>query len=165
MKSRINIPLLIALLIPIAMVVFIASSIYLPSLFVKPTTNFLYTTDGYSSPFRYDVKNGKLEKITFSDNYSFNGYAPPAIFIHDVETNKSREITFEESQSLQLDAKYVSDDGFEFTEGSYSSGMFPFGYSGSYRDNYFLKKGSYSKKLDLNTSGNYYGFRFIGWVK
>lgn len=162
MNNRINIPLVFAILIPIAMIIFIASSIYLPSLFIKPQSSFIYSTESYNASYRYEVVNKRLEKVIFSDNYSYSpSQYPPTLFFHDVTSNKSREITFEEAQSLNINPSQKSDDGFEIVDGSYSSGLF--GFSTSY-GTYFLKKGSYSKKLNLNTAGNYYGFKFLGWV-
>ena len=58
-----NIPLIFAISIPVLMVIGIALSIYLPTLFVKPEYDFLYSIGGdYSYRNEYAVENGKLVK-------------------------------------------------------------------------------------------------------
>lgn len=170
MRSKINIPLLVAIFIPIAMIIFISASIYLPVLFTHPKHNFLYSTGGYyHSDFDYVVTNSKLDKKLYPNTNNFPTYysnsGKKTLFLHNISENKSRQISFEEAQLLDLDSNPVSEDGFEVTEGSGSYGLFPF-FLGSYsRDSHFLKKDSYSQKLNLNTSGNYYGYMFLGWIK
>ena len=52
MQIKKNISLIVAIAIPIAMILFVAASIYLPSIFVKPHDNFVYTFgDAYARPY------------------------------------------------------------------------------------------------------------------
>ena len=61
MENKKNIPLIVALAIPILMIVLTAGSIYLPSLFVKPTSDFIYLIGGnYCYGKQYFVQGGRL---------------------------------------------------------------------------------------------------------
>ncbi len=149
------------------MILFIAASIYLPTLFIHPYQNFIYSTNSYSAPYEYVIQNGKLEKRPYP--YGSNSYYKPTdsqtLFIHDVKENKSRQISFEEAQGLNFDPNPISQEGFEIVQGSGSYGLFPFSYSGSSRYSHYLKKDSFSKRLNINTAGNYYDYKFLGWVQ
>ncbi len=167
MKNRINIPLVLALLIPVAMVLFITASIYLPVLFIKPSQNFLYSTgSNYSSDFYYEISQSHLQKINYpSPNNAYNRSSDQKLlFLHNVTENKSQPISFDEAQKLTLNPNPISSDGYEVTEGSGSYGLFPFSSSYS-RGTHYLKNRSYSQKLNILSSGNYYGYAFLGWVE
>jgi len=170
-----NITLVIGISIPILMILFVAGSIYLPGLFIKPHFNFLYVSGNdsyyyYNNGYQYSVQNDKLIKneIRQLENQNYN---PPRVesklYIYDVAKNESREISFEEAQNLNLDSNNMSPDGFEVTYGSRGDGFFPFFFR-SERDynTRYLKGHNVSKKLNLQLSGSYYNnFRFIGWIK
>ena len=59
-EKKNNVPLIVALSIPVLMIALIAVSIYLPAMFVKPTTNFIYSMGDYCSQNKYSVKIGKV---------------------------------------------------------------------------------------------------------
>ena len=165
-EKKKNIPLIVALSIPVLMIVLIATSIYLPALFIKPKTNFVYSVGGdYCSQIRYSVKSGKIienEIEKLENNYACH-YRDARLFYYDVERNTSREITLDETNNLTVDDSLKSPDGFEIVPGSYSYDIFFFSGS-SYYDKY-LKKGAYSRKLNTIGSTSYYDFKFIGWVR
>jgi len=168
-----NITLIVGISIPILMIVFVAASIYLPGLFIKPNVNFLYAYgDEYYSQERFTVQNGKLVKREVPRYESQSYYQPPReeskLFLHDVVKNESREVSFEEAQRLNLDSGTKSSDGFEVINGYQGGGFFPFfGGSGSDYNTRYLKGHNVSKKINLQQRGEsyYYDFRFLGWIK
>ena len=166
MENRKNVPLIVALSIPVLMIALIAISIYFPALFVSPKFDFVYSTDNeYCRFLKYSVKVGKIienEKQPANENNICRDSRDPRLYYYDVTRKISREITFEEAQKLTLDNAFQSPDGFEVVSGDRSFDVFFIGGS-SYYDKY-LKKGSYSRKLNI-PHNYYYDFRLIGWVK
>ena len=167
-EKRKNIPLIVALSIPVLMIVLIAISIYVPALFIKPTVNFVYSTGGdYCYQNRYSVKSGKIVENEIKkpeDNNSCRNYREARLFYYDVQHNMSREISMDEAVKLAVDDSIKSTDGFEVVSGSGSSDIFFFSGS-SYYDKY-LKKGAYNRRLNIvGPTSSYYDFKFIGWVK
>lgn len=127
MRPSQNISLVVGLAIPVLMIVLVALSIYVPALLSpEPQYDFLYVTgDDYWDSRQYEVQQGRLIKreVKYHDNYTL----PAArIFIHDVTTNQSREISFEEAQQLSLNSGSKSKDGWEVVRGSGHDGFFPF---------------------------------------
>jgi len=171
MNSKKNISFIVGIAIPIFMIVLIAVSIYLPSLFAPaPQFNFLYATGGnYGQNHQYGVENGVLVKyeVKYPEHYAPRD---AKLFMHDVSKNTDQEIAFEEAQKLKLDANVKSPDGYEVVYGSSEYGFFPFFFSGGHDYNaMYLKRNSVSKKLDLQSSsdGRYYyrNRRFLGWIR
>lgn len=184
-----NFAIVLAFVLPIALIAIIALSTYLPSFFLSTDYNFVYSscTDGrnyYSYRCdnylqkRYSVVNSKLvvndiDPAQDSDNDGIpdiNENYTARIFLHDTQKNESREITLEEAQTLSLNGLLTSPD--RVTVSSYydrSGGGFFFifgGGSSSY--GYYLTKGKSRDKLNLiNRDDRYYyrdNFQFIGWV-
>lgn len=170
MGSKKNISLIVGIAIPILMIVLIAVSIYLPSLFAPaPQFNFIYVTeDNYGQNFQFAVENGVLVKreVKYPEHYTPKD---ARLFIHDVMKNTDQEITFEDAQKLKLDSLLKSPDGYEVVYGSSDYGFFPFFYGGSDYNAMYLKGHNTSKKLDLqsSTDGRYYyrNRRFLGWIR
>ena len=180
MKTNRNISLIIGLAIPLLMIVLVAASIYLPSLFApSPKFNFLYVTgDDYYQAQQYVVEKGKLIKreVKYPEPYAtpYTPYTPGVarLFVHDVVRNESREISFEDAQQLSLNANIKSPDGFEVVYGSGSGGIFPlFFFSDIDYNAVYIKGHNASRKLNLQvgTAGNYHyyynRFRFLGWMR
>ena len=94
----------------------------------------------------------------------------PRLFIHDVSTNKDREVSFEEAQKLNLDASLISPDGYQVIRAEREDGFFSL-FFGGYRDynRMYLEGHNTSKKLELQSSDiGRYGYasrRFIGWIQ
>mgnify|MGYP001618316077 CR=1 FL=1 len=182
MKFRPNAPLLIGIGLPVLMVILVGASIYLPGMFAKkPAHNFVYSVPANSYSYygpgsaAYAVENGMLvEKPTPNSvqaEMAQTGVAPtkPSLYLHDVAANKSRAITFDEAAALSLDGNNESADGFSVINGGYGGGFFPiFGLSDSGGQKYYLKKGNYSRELNLSQNSSnrydYHMFQFIGWV-
>ncbi|OGX24547.1 MAG: hypothetical protein A3D10_08330 [Omnitrophica WOR_2 bacterium RIFCSPHIGHO2_02_FULL_48_11] len=169
-----NIPLIIGLSIPALMIVFVALSIYLPTFFVQPKINFLYSSGGdYYSASRYTVRDHHLaeNEIRYPENYATARWPEVRLFVHDVVKNTSREITPSEAQTLYLDSQTESPDGFSVVSGSGDGGLisiFFFAGIDSYYQKY-IKRGNFSRKLNLTPDvgrDNYYNnqIRFIGWI-
>ncbi len=172
MDTKKNIPLIVALSIPVSMIVLTAVSIYLPSMFAKPKIDFVYSSGGdYCNQNRYSVRNGKIIEIEIKkppEPSSCPAAPQPRIFYYDVTRDVSREITLEEANRFFIEDTFQSRDGFEIVTGGGDGGFF-FGGSSSYGNRY-LKRGGFSKKLNLNGAGsttyyNYYDYRFLGWIK
>lgn len=172
MINKEKIPLIIGLSIPVVMVMLLAISIYLPTLGVQPKTNFLYSYgDEYSRTKYYMEANKVLEReVKYPDYY--RAHKDAKLYVYDVTTGNSKEISYEQAKSLILDSSVKSPDGFEVASddsGSYSA--FPFFYSRSNYGQKYLKKGNYTKRLEINKmdgSQSYYydyGFNFLGWVQ
>jgi hypothetical protein len=174
MSIKKNLPLIAGITIPILLILFVAGSIYLPGLFVKPKYNFLYMTGpSYGQP--YLVANGKLEQNTATSSVigptAFPpNYAPtqnlPRLFVYDVRKNQSESISFADAQKLSLDTNPQSSDGFSIVSGGNDGGSFLFG--GAPSDSYYTKYltgHNISRKLNLPNQENYYAnFTFLGWI-
>lgn len=172
-----NITLVIGISIPILMILFVAGSIYLPGLFIKPHFNFLYVSGDdssyyyYNNGYQYSVQNGTLIKNEAKQPENQNYNPPrvePKLYLYDVAKNESKEISFAEAQNLQLDSSVKSPDEFEVVYGSRDDGFFPFFYGGGTDYNArYIKGHNVSKKLNLQLNGSSYynNFRFIGWIK
>lgn len=173
-----NITLSIGIAIPFLMIVFVAGSVYLPGLFIKPHYNFLYISgdDSYysynSSGYQYAIQDGKLIRREIKKS-SDQGYTPlpteTKIYVYDVAKDKSTEVSFEEAQNLILDSSVKSPDEFEVIYGNGSGGsFFPFFFGGTSDYNVrYIAGHNVSKKLNLHLNyGSYYNnFRFIGWIQ
>lgn len=164
MVNKKNIPLLIGVLIPIAMIILVAAAIYLPALFSQPKYDFIYLTGDYYYPQYYVDNDGKLVRkdvVPPEPNYPPN--TESRLFYHDIKTNESRQISYDEAKDYNLDINIKSPDGYEIVNGN-GAEFFPF-FGGSGNDSHYIKGHNASKKLNLQSQGGYYNFRFLGWVK
>lgn len=178
---------IIAFLLPVVFVAGVVLFTYIPNAFVSSNYNFIYSfcytgDDFYSrgceafsrdylivsdgrlvenlSALRQDVDNDGIRNE--DENYDVR------VFLHDTQTNRSKEISLEEAKTYSLDSLVTSPDGYNvglIKDSNSSSFLFPF-HTPS-RD-YYLKKGNAKKKLDLVINSNSYypyeTFRFLGWV-
>ncbi len=180
MKAKNNVSLIVGIAIPILMVLFVAGSIYLPGLFIKPSVDFLYMTSGYDRygcEFQYQVNagaqlhSGTLVKVR-STNYVEPGYVKTdcavRFFVYDVQTDTSKEYTFEEAQKLKLDPAQMSPDGFEVVRGGRGGDFFFLFDGGGNYDTMYIKGHNVSRKLKLEQATNgyyyYYDNPILGWV-
>lgn len=182
-----NFVILLAFILPIALIAVIALNAYLPLSFISTNYNFVYVScfgqsnyydcDNYLEK-RYLVVDNKIvanktDSTLASDNRKttdINENYTARIFLHDTAKNESREITFEEAQALTLNSLITSPDGITVS-GHYdeNNGDFFFIFGGSSSSyGYYLTKGKSRAKLNLvsNTNRSYYrnNFQFIGWV-
>lgn len=184
-----NFAVLLAFILPIALITAVALSTYLPSFFLSTDYNFIYTscTDGryyYSYPCnnylqkRYLVVDNKLvlnpvDTTVDSDKNGvpdFSEKYTDRIFLHDTKKNESREITLGEAQSMTLNGLLTSPDNVtvsSFYDRNGGDFFFIFGGSSS-SYGYYLTKGKSKSKINLiNSTDQYYyqnNFQFVGWV-
>jgi hypothetical protein len=155
-----NTSLVIALALPVALVVVLAAFLYLPRLWVQPQHNFIYST----SYDLYRVENNRVVKKPDS-NSSYYSYMNNVggIYLYDVQTQTSRELSLAEAQGYSLSSDQTSPDGFIMEEDYGSGGLLGeiFG-GGGYSNYHYLRKGNVTVKLNISTN-NY--VTFIGWVK
>ncbi len=184
-----NFAILLAFILPVVLIIIVALSTYLPSLFLSTNYNFIYSAcvDGTSYSYggcdnylqkRYVVVNNKLVINTVNPNQDSDGDKildinenyTARIFLHDTEKNESREITLEEAQTLSLNSLLTSPDGVTVSShyDRNNGGDFFFFGGGSSSYGYYLTKGKSRDKLNLiNRDDRYYyrdNFQFIGWV-
>ena len=168
MMKKENIPLVIGLCIPVLMIIIVAISIYLPTLFApEPIHNFIYASwhQNYAS-HHYYVDKGKIVREESPPPYK--GYegnlSSPKLFIYDIKNNQPKEIPLEQAQKYKLDSSKTSPDGFEITYGSYDCDPFFVGCRN--HGTVYLKGHHISKKLNIEKNQNYYrrNFNFIGWI-
>ncbi len=185
---RQNLTLVLAFTLPLLLIFFITITTYVPSLLLSTQYDFIYVVcdknldDYYYNceeylAERYSVLNGYLVQNELDIMADRNADGEPdyisdfsnRIFLHDTETNVSREITLAEVSLLPLSELLTSPDDVTVSS-HYSGGMngfFPFD-GGSSSFGYYLTKGSRQSRLDLiNAPNQYYyqyNFRFIGWI-
>lgn len=179
-----NFIILVAFLLPIALIVIIALVTYLPAIFINTNYNFVYATCNEGEDYypyqcgkylqdKYSVVDGKLvvnniDNKLYNESNNIKENYKARIFLHDTQKNESREITLEEAQTLTLNSLLTSPDGITISS-SYDRGadfIFFFDRDNSY--DYYLTKGRSRRKLNLiNRDDRYYyrdNFQFIGWV-
>jgi hypothetical protein len=166
MKKR-NPSLIIGFSLPIAMIVIVAVSIYIPPLFIHPQYNFVYSADtNYSQVDTYSV--GQTRHLEEGARV-ISGDMPagkPQLYLHNITTNESTPISYEVASKLTLDASTQSPDGFTVQAGSNASGFFPFFDGGSYQSSQYLVGHNASKKLNVKTFSASYdnSIHFLGWI-
>ena len=178
MDAKKNLPLIFGVSIPILMILFVALSIYVPQMFVRPQYDFLYLTGNnncYIAPNSniqvYSVQSGKLIRNILDQQLQACKVAQVPelkIYLYSVANNKSQEVSFEDVQNLNLSDSAQSPDGFEIVNGNSSGGgFFPFFWGGSSDyDSHYIQGHNVSKKLNVQYSNGYYNeFTFLGWVE
>ncbi len=186
-----NFAVLLAFILPLLLIIIVTLSIYIPSLFVSTEYNFVYASCSngtsvypddcytYLQKF-YSVVDGKIVKNTVPLNNNYNNPKTTAyfddkyaahIFLYDSKKNESKEISFDQAQSLALNDLLTSPDGVMVSSGyNYGGGcdFFFFGGCGGSSYGYYFMKGGNKHKINLvNMDNRYYynsNFQFLGWV-
>ncbi len=180
-----NIPLIVGIALPIVFIIIISLSIYIPTLYVNPEHNFIYSmNDNYYSnnsyKNTYKITDGKIhteQTLTAKNNgmidsktaIIYMGENPP-LYLYDVKTNSSHEITLEEAEKYNLDPGPSSPDGYNIDYGYNNNGIFELFGSSRNGNGFYVYKGNSKKMLTglSNSKSYYYGagyFNLIGWVK
>ena len=182
-----NFVLLLAFTLPLILIIGIAISTYLPSLFLSTDYNFIYTAcneNRNSYPYNcndylqklYSVVGNKLVKNNVDMNQDsdkngqpdFNGKYDSRIFLHNTQKNESREITLAEAEMLMLNGLLTSPDGVTVSSNYSRSGGNFFIFDGGHSSyGYYLMKGKSKSRLNLINNTDYYyqnNFQFLGWV-
>jgi hypothetical protein len=187
MINKKNLPLIIAVCIPVLMIILVAAFVYFPGIGKYPKQNFLYLTSSngiyyngnYENGNRYEVSNNHLVEIpkpTPSNDIPGQEFPPYKIvpdnakfrfYLYNVTEKTATELTFEEAQKYSLDSSSMSEDGYMVSQGNYRGGDFIFGGGGAGDYSWYIRGHNRSFKLNLKLSGSsYYGdIQFLGWVK
>ena len=173
MINKKNIPLIIALAIPVLMIILVAAFIYMPGFGKKPQYNFLYLTGNNVYPYggqQFVVSAGHLVQTlpqTPPPNApSYTTYVDPIHFyLYDVSSGTATEVSFARAQTYALDPSNTSADGYIIQQGSSDGGGLLFGGTPVDYNSWFIQGHNRSIKLNLKLTGTYYNnFQFLGWV-
>jgi hypothetical protein len=179
MKTK-HLPLIIGVSLPVIFIAIISIVIFTPSLFIRPQHNFIYSTDdgtyyGYNQAYKntYVVKNGHLSlqelPVQLNSTYTYKADSP-TLYVYEVKTNSSHQITFDEAKNYTVDPGPSSPDGYTVKyEYDDSDGIFDLFGSGHDTSGYFIEKNSGRKRLSGLTSGDRYYYqgnlKLVGWIK
>jgi hypothetical protein len=168
-----NIPLIIALAIPVLMIILVAAFIYLPGIDQKPKENFLYLSGSNNYyPYgqqQYQVTSDHLIQnpapTSTPSNYPVPDNAAAHFYIYDVTKNTATELTFTQAKTYTLDSSNTSADGYTIQQGNSGGGDGLFGGVPDDYNNWFIIGHNRSIKLNLKLTGtDYDNFQFLGWV-
>jgi hypothetical protein len=170
-KRSKDIALIVGLAIPVVMILFVATAIYLPRLFSSvdpPEYDFLYMVGSPYGNEQYRVIEGRLElqKVEPPNSTPPGADWPRKLYVHHVASNTSELISFDDATRLALDPTPRSPDGFEIVNGRRSEFFFPILSSTDYQTRY-LQQDGWSRKLDLEIGsdvGYTNMFIFLGWI-
>lgn len=167
-----------ALALPLLFTLVVSAIVLGPRLLSKsPAYGFLYATNlnAYAGPYSLKVIEGTLRRVERTCASPCHGHEQaPRLFVYDVKTRRSTEVSLEEAYRLKLDPSQESPDGYRIERGGYSGGGFllPFG-SGRYDQNTYLVGPAGRFKLNLATpnaffdspySYGYFNTQLIGWI-
>jgi hypothetical protein len=179
--NRKNWLLVLGVAIPVIAVIAVAASIYVPQFFVHPKYNFVYgeiQSDMTYPPcmgtgITFSVVNGKVVEhqpapaaaLSVPQPVVCSSSQDEKIYLYNVSSNTSTELTASGAQSYTLDTDAASPDGFTVGP-AYGNGGSLF-FSAPYSSNVvYISKGTYSHRLNIevpngSTSSN---FQLLGWV-
>lgn len=161
-----NLPLIIALTLPILMLIFVVGLVYMPAATHNPNYNFLYATGvDYYWPSQYTLKNNHLIKNSISPLNPLI-HNNEQLYLYNVHTNQISQVDYANAKQLFLDPQPTSPDGFHIVHSSGDNSFFSlFFFSSPDFNTRFLQKNSFSKRLKLKLIGQFYNsFHFIGWI-
>lgn len=154
--------LLLLFAIPIAIAVFAAAVIYIPTLFAKPTYDFIYSVcEDYDCRNSYSVSStGNVSQDSTNSDY-YNGTA--SLRYYDSSNDSTRSLSLEEAKGYRLNTSSKSPDGYTLARESSSGGFL---FWGDYDEGWYLKDGAKKKKVELTTTSSYHSrdIKLLGWV-
>lgn len=168
-------PLIVGISLPLIFIFIISIVIFGPSLFVKPQHNFLYTTEGtyygynqgYQNTYKVENQRITLDPIAPREN-EIQPQVAPTLYLYNVTTNSSHQITLQEAQGYTIDAGPSSPDGYTVAYEYSHDGIFELFGSNGNDSGYFIFKDNGRKKLNGivgNQRWDNEGFKLIGWIK
>ncbi len=172
MINKKNIPLILALCIPVLMIILVAAFIYFPGMGKKAQYSFVYMTGASYYDYgqrEYEVVNGKVTYYPLPSStmplYGKPDNVKPHFYFYDINLDSATEISFEQAKNYNLDSSNISPDNYVIERGNGGGGLFFDG--GTDYNSWFIKGYNRSRKLNLKLTGtdSYYNFRFLGWVK
>jgi hypothetical protein len=166
MNIKKNLPLIVALLIPFVLTLVVASSVYLPSKGQLPQYDFIYTVFNHREPGTayYEVVSGKIVQVNTErkpsdiDSPAYLSGPSVELFYYDVESQTSRELTYEEASGYTVDSSWTGPDGYRVEYGS-NQGVFPFFDGGYVNALYLIGNG---RRIKTSITG--YDSNFLAWV-
>lgn len=174
-----NLPIIIGIALPIVFIIAIFFVVSIPKNSSSTQYNFIYTfenRDNYNYEYKntYELVNGKIVSKPLSEPrkdiyYNYNVRDYPTLYIYDVKTDTSREISLVDTKNYDLLPGPSSPDGYSvgYVYGNY--GLFDEIFIGGNRrnDGYYISKDSFERKINIAGSTGYYSgnFRIIGWIK
>jgi hypothetical protein len=191
---RQNPALVIGISLPFIFIAILVAAVVYPSLAITPAHDFLYITDSYQnypgSPTMYKnkfvVQNGKLALQPIMTVASPAVSVPPApapvsaspanattvadeppLFLYDVTTKSSHEISLADAEQLSLDPGPTSPDGYTIQYEYGNDGFFGLFGGDTNSQGYFISKGESSRRLTgLGDTSMYANdFQLVGWVQ
>jgi hypothetical protein len=165
-----NLPLIIGISLPVIFVAILAVIVYLPSTFINPQHNFLYTENNYGSYANiFSVKDNKVVLVptdtAMNDPY-YKLEPQPKLYIYDFEKSASYEVTLAEAQRYFVEKGPSSPDGYSIERNYGHSGIFEI--FGSYEDNsgqFIVSPDGNKRKLNGLKGESYYDINIVGWIK
>ncbi len=170
-----HLPLIVGISLPVIFIIITSIFLFLPSLFVNPTHNFIYSMDdtnyGYNQIYKntYAVEQNRvnLKPLPLQTYQTYKGEAP-VLYLYDVKKDSSHQITFDEAKKYVLDPGPSSPDGYSIAYNYSHNGVFEIFGSNRNTNGLYIEKKSAKKPLTgLVSSNGYYqnSFNLIGWVK
>lgn len=171
-----KLPILVGVGLPLLLILWVVIFVnILPSIFIRPTHNFIYVT-GYDNQQNVYVEDGKIKALPCSydnNNYSYrncNNYLKEAIYLYNVENNENILLSLTEAQQYNLDSSDKSSDGYIVKNSRDNSSdfyIFPFFFGSGVSQGVYISSGSFSKQISLKNDRyySYYDFKFLGWIK
>lgn len=176
-------PLFLIVGVPLLLIVFIVTLIYIPSWLSSPQYNFVYVSsnslyggaidnffvqDGkiraYINPSEAREKLSQLQKTVREYNVEqkrLQDIIATHFFIFDVKKRIASPISFDTASKLRVNPSVASPDGYRITRSRHSDVIFfPFFYGGSRYGAYILKKGFATIELPMR----YGNTKFLGWL-
>lgn len=165
-ERKSKIPLLLGIGIPLLLIVLVFVVDYLlPEVFVKPAYDFVYAA-GYGKTY-VEIKEGTVYippcPYEETELRSCAVYPDVDFYLYDIEEEENIPVSLGEVNSYNLDVSEKSPDGYSILEARGEGGFFPFFWSSGERNTFLLQKGRFLAK-QINLKGEYYDFKFIGWV-
>lgn len=181
-----HVPIILAFSLPLIFILGFALTTYVPAFFVKTNYNFVYATCTDDYNYNYDCNSYLKERFLITNNrlvisevtdmvyehyYENEHYVQNnhefRIFLHDTQTNESREMTPDEATGLRYSSLLTSPDGITISNDyRYNGGDFLIFGGGSSSYGHYLTKGNRRSKINtINNSDRYQNnFEFIGWI-
>lgn len=176
-----NLPLLVGILLPIVFIAVLSLAIYLPTFSIKPQYDFIYSLDTYqygdymnTYTDRYVLNDNHIDvqQVDIDTNQTLNQKLRkrnmPTLYVYNVKTNTSHQITLDEAKTYTLDPGPSSPDGYVVKYEYTNNGIFELFGSSQSRDGYFIEKNNAKKQLTgiaFNTSYYQNNFQLLGWMR
>lgn len=175
-ETKEKLPIIIGIALPIIFIISMVVVVYVPKLFINPQYDFVYTMQTsyqYDQEYMYELRDGEIVKnypTPQPENEAMYDRYPkttPVLYVYDVQSHTSRQISFDQAQDLILDPGPASPDNYtvQYDRGNYS--LFSEIFSSRRDSGYVISRGNMNKSLDgIVSDRDYYynSFTFLGWI-